>query len=208
METNPGEGGPKYLDEVGMKIIDLYGNDLDEKEKEEVDLAMRVKDLVYETRLEKFEVTSATSVRNSTVEPKAKLLFANPEIAERAIPESLTRDYPVQFDDETLAKAPWVNMVHAWNKVLNELNTVSAMQEGKTPVSPLVIASIANVLYNFTTNSDKERFLRTDEQFLNGEKYVETIKRESGTKGANARRHVCLEEMKYILNIVKEVYKK
>ena len=203
MERDTTEEKVYDMNELKEEVVEVFGEDANEKE---VELGMLLVDLLYETRFEKFPVTDITSVKNTTVKGKAELLFAVPEIEEKIIPDSLRAEYPVKFDDETIKKAPWVNMIHAWNKVLNELNTVSAMQKEETPISPIVFASIAHVLYKFTTDADGDPYIRNNEQFLSGGKYAETIKRESGTLGANPSRHVCFEEMKYILGVLREVY--
>lgn len=189
--------------EIG-EIVEIFGKEADPLE---IEIANLVVDIFNETELSPYSCTDVTNTKNDVTEKKCILLRGIEQIKGGFIPESLMHDYPLQFDKETLEKAPWVNMIHAWNKVMNELNTIYSMQKGDTQVSSLVIASIAHSLYNFTTNSSQEdRFLRRDIDFLQGEKYVETIKRESGTKGVNAKRHVCGEEMKYILNTVKQSF--
>lgn len=203
MEKPPINENDFVVDEIKSSVIEILGEASDQKE---IELAMMITDIVYDTRVEKYNVVKATSVTNETVKDKAERLFSIPRLEDKIIPEFLKSEYPVQFDEETKKKAPWVNMIHAWNKVLNELNTVYAMQKEQTIIDPYVIASIAHVLYNFTTNADGDRFIRSDRQFLNREKYVETIKRESGTQGANSQRHVCFEEMKYILNVIHKEY--
>lgn len=186
-----------------QQVVECFDDNASEKE---VELALLVTDLVYETRFEKFPITEITSVKNTTVGKKADLLFSNSELRDRIIPAFLMSDYPVQYDDETIPKAPWVNMIHAWTKVLNELNTVSAMQKGEIEIDPKVLADCGYKLYKFTTDSDGNPFVRTNEDFLNEREYVETKKRKAGTKGVNSKRHVCFEEMKYILKVVKETY--
>lgn len=203
MEKPPINENDFVVDEIKSSVIEILGEASDQKE---IELAMMITDIVYDTRVEKYNVVKATSVTNETVKDKAERLFSIPRLEDKIIPEFQKSEYHVQFDDETIKKAPWVNMIHAWNKVLNELNTVYAMQKEQTIIDPYVIASIAHVLYNFTTNADGDRFIRSDRQFLNREKYVETIKRESGTQGANSQRHVCFEEMKYILNVIHKEY--
>lgn len=175
----------------------------------ELSLAMLITEVAYDTELPKFGVTDITSVKNETVSRKAGLIMSISEVvAGGVIPASLVNQYPLAFDEETLKKAPWVNLIHAWMKVLNEFNSLSAMQRADTPVSANVIASIAHVLYGFTTNSDGDPFIRSDKSFLSGEKYAETVKRESGTEGANPQRHVNFEEMKYIVRTVHEAFMK
>lgn len=188
-------------DEVRQKVTECFDENASEKE---IELALLVTDLVYETRFEKFPTREILSVKNTTVEEKANLLFSNPELGDRIIPPFLMSEYPVQYDDETILEAPWVNMIHAWTKVLNELNTVSAMQKGEIEIDPKVLADCGYTLYRFTTDSDGNPFVRTNEDFLNEREYVETKKRKAGTKGVNSKRHVCFEEMKYILRVVKE----
>lgn len=203
MEKFLSDEGDFVVNGVKSSVIEILGEASDQKE---IELAMMITDIVYDTRVEKYNVVKVTSVTNETVKDKAERLFSIPRLEDKIIPEFQKSEYHVQFDDETIKKAPWVNMIHAWNKVLNELNTVYAMQKEQTIIDPYVIASIAHVLYNFTTNADGDRFIRSDRQFLNREKYVETIKRESGTQGANSQRHVCFEEMKYILNVIHKEY--
>lgn len=173
----------------------------------EIDIAGHVVDLVYETEIKPVLVEKVNNVTNSVVQEKA-LFLSNLELERNVIPLSQTKDYPIQFDSDTLSKAPWVNMIHAWTMVLNELNTISAMQRGDAPITPEVIASIAHSLFCFTTNADGDNFNRTDGDFLSGKKYVETIRRESGTKYVNPSRHICVSEMKYILNVVKRCFPK
>ncbi|MGI6423108.1 MAG: hypothetical protein ACOX0X_00610 [Candidatus Dojkabacteria bacterium] len=194
-------------EQVKALTLLLLGEDSDIKERK---IADRVVGILYETELERFEVVDISSVKNETVEGKLNLLRENEKIGDCIVPSSLTENYPLEYSKDNVEKAPWVNMVHAWNKVLNEFNTLYAIQRGDVDESsiPMVLASISNVLYNFTTDSDGDRYIRSNEHFLNGRKYVETIKREAGTKGANAVRHVCFEEMKYILDVVKNSYKK
>ncbi|GEM_PF-3592872 len=177
-------------------------------EFKETEIARLLTDIVYETQLEKYNSVEVTNTNNSSVEKKAEVLSRIPQIKDKLLPDSLESEYPIQFDKDTLEKAPWVNMIHAWNKVLNELNTVSAMQKGETPVSPLVLASIVHSFYNFTTYANGDPFIRRSEDFIAGQKYVETVKRESGTKGVNPKRHVCLEEMRYILSTIKDSFAK
>lgn len=174
----------------------------------EIDIAGHVVDLVYETEIKPVLVENVNNVTNSVVEEKALFLSKNLELERNIIPLTQTKDYPIQFDNETLLKAPWVNMIHAWTRVLNELNTVSAMQRGEAPITPELIASIAHSLYSYTTNAEEDKFNRTDSDFLAGKKYVETIRRESGTKYVNPSRLVCVYEMKYILNVIKRSFAK
>lgn len=124
----------------------------------------------------------------------------------------MTTQYPITetFDENTLKKAPWVNDIHAWMKVLNYSNTLSAIQKNKVENEdiPSIIASIAEELYSFTTEADKKAFLRTSDQFQNQEKFPETVLRESGTEGVNSGRHISLAEMKYILQTMKNAFAK
>lgn len=57
-------------------------------------------------------------------------------------------------------------------------------------------------------DSDGYSFLRTDEAFNKGVDFEETKQRMSGTKGPNATRHVCFEEMRYILETIRDTYLK
>lgn len=189
------------------ELADLY-LEVPPSDPLEGNIAGEVADLIYDTEITSVLVDKVSTTTNSVVAEKAEILFHHiPQLeGKQIIPEYQTRDYPIPsvFDFETLSKAPWVNMVHAWTKVLNELNTVAAMQRGETPISAKVIASIAHTLYSFTTNANGDRFNRTDEDFLAGNKYVETIRRESGAKFVNASRFICYEELMYILNLVKK----
>jgi hypothetical protein len=124
----------------------------------------------------------------------------------------MTQDYPIteEFDENTLKKAPWVNDIHAWMKVLNCANTLSAIQRNIVESEEVIgaVASIAEELYSFTTESDRKVFLRTSNQFDKQEKFPETTQRENGTEAINSSRHVSLSEMKYILQTMKKSFAK
>lgn len=194
------------LDIYYLSTEDEYGIEIDEKEKK---LAEMVLSIVNETELPKFPVPSVTSVKNSTVEEKGEFLLQIEELAGSVIPESLLSEpwSEIAYGSDVIEKAPWVNIIHAWMKVLNEMNTVAAIQMEEATISPDLIASIAQTLFLFTTDYDKDYHNRTNKQFINRSKYPETTRRDSGTKGVNARRHVCFEEMKWILNSLKQAFK-
>lgn len=181
---------------------------------EKMTLATDLLDIVYDTELPpKFEVVDITSVGNNTVEEKYKAITSVPELQTvPIIPEWMTTQYPIQetFGEDTRKKAPWINDIHAWMKVLNYSNTLSAIQRNKVENEDILgtIASIAEELYSFTTESDRKAFVRTSKQFQDQEKFPETILRESGTEGVNSVRHVSLAEMKYILQTMKKAFAK
>lgn len=180
------------------QLVKIY--DGTETPPEEVVLSIALSLILYETDIiEPFNnIPYVHDTYFDVVKQKMKYIQSTDQTG--WFPDSSTSEYPIKFDFETLDRAPWVNMVHAWGIVFNELNTVRAMQKGETPKSPEVIAAIANTLYKFTTNSDGDQFNRKDEDFLAGKKFVETVRKESGTQGVNPLRHVCLEEMKFILS--------
>jgi hypothetical protein len=187
---------------MASELSALYDSKAD---LDELELTNLVALILYETEFDyPFNIPHVDVFTDDVVEEKY-LSIENHRI-HNSIPKGLTRDYPIQFDSETLKKAPWVNMVHAWGLVLNEMNTISEMQrEWDTQKLPLVIAAVGNTLYKFTTNADKDRFNRRDVDFVFGNKYVETIRRESGAC-VNPSRHVCSQEMKYILGEILDQY--
>lgn len=178
----------------------------------EIALGAKLIDILFDTELpEKFQIFNTVSVENAKVEPKYNNLLNIPELQTvEIIPAYMTQEYPISFEEETKKKAPWVNMVHAWIKVLNYSNTLSAIQRGHVEEEMIrpILATIAQDLYAFTTESDKKLFSRTSGQFRNKQKYPETILRESGTEGVNSARHVSFEEMMYILEAMKKAFKK
>lgn len=180
--------------------------------RKEMALGSQLVSILCETELpDYFEVTDITSVVNDSVKSKFEKIQEVPQLQQVSIiPEYMTKDYPIAFDKETLEKAPWVNMVHAWMKVLNYSNTISQMQLGavREDMVPPVLAAIVQELYAFTTESDEKYFSRTSKQFKKQEKYPETILRELGSKGVNSQRHVAFEEMRYILQMVREAFAK
>ncbi len=185
---------------------------------EELEIAYALVDINYETRLprEEYKPEHITSVVNTSVAPKLNNLRSKrPELADHLIPESLTHLYPLKADgkvtEEGLEISPAVNIVHAWNKVLNEMNTIAHIQRGEFFFDgnlAVVFASIAQDLYDFTVESDGKWLLRSNNSFLEGTTFVETQRRLAGAKGVNSLRHVCYQEMKYILDTIKTVYAK
>lgn len=169
-----------------------------------------VVEILCETQLpEKFPVAEIGSVKNDTTETKYEILYNTDGLLEAGmIPDFMTFKYPVSFEEDVLEKAPWVNMVHAWMKVLNYSNTLAAIQRGRIEDLPKVIAPIVEGLYKFTTESDGDFFSRTSKQFKNQEKFPETTMRESGTKGVNISRHVSMAEMKYVLMTMRKAFSK
>lgn len=167
-------------------------------------------DILCETELqEKFEIVDIGSVGNESTKAKYEILYNTPGLLEAGIiPNFMTLKYPVTFEKDVLEKAPWVNMVHTWMKVLNYSNTLAAIQRGDIEESdiPKVIAVMVEGLYKFTTESDGDFFSRTSKQFKNQEKFPETLMRESGTKGINISRHVSMSEMKYVLLTMRKAF--
>ena len=170
-------------------------------------------EIVQETELPpKFEVRDITSSTNKVVKGKMELVASTPGLdVDSLIPKHMTAEYPLEFDDKTLKKAPWVNMVHGWMKVLNSLNSISAIQ--KKGIEELnsydleTLASIAYDFYNLTLRGPEES-KRKNLAFEAGGKYSETFRRESGELGVNAERKINFLELRYILNTVKESYSK
>src|SRR5690606_8597143 len=83
---------------------------------EELFLAEELVEIFYETELPRFGVTHITTVKNETVKEKADVVLGLLEITTHAIPLYQQREFPLKFDEDTLKKAPWVNMIHAWMK--------------------------------------------------------------------------------------------
>jgi len=181
---------------------------------EEMSLVVDLTEIVYDTELPPhFCIVDTTSVEDNKVAEKYEAIRNVPELQDvQLVPEWMTMEYPIPetFDEDTLKKAPWINDIHAWMKVLNYANTLSAIQRGEVEKDEIVgaIAAIAEGLYLFTTESDRKAFLRTSDQFRKQQKFPETVLRESGTEGVNSQRHVSLAEMRYILQTMKNVYAK
>ncbi|MFA7628370.1 MAG: hypothetical protein WCY37_03105 [Candidatus Dojkabacteria bacterium] len=188
------------------KVFLEYENFGLEPTREEREITSRLFSILENTELPKFEVVEVTSTSNLKVKTKAEAIFeVIPE--EKAIPEVYRGSGMLDFSEDNLLEAPWVNLIHGWTKVLNYMNTVSAIQEGEIDYDPQVIAAITRELYLLTTVSDPNPFFRTDERYLDGD-FAETKMRKAGTKGANSQRHVSFKEMMLILNTVEERFRK
>jgi len=200
--TNP---APEQLskDESVFLEYQVFGIEIPDEERQ---LIRSLVDIYEETELPKFDMVETTSTSNLKIQKKAENVFTIiPE--QEAIPEVMRKGYPINYDDESKLKAPWVNLVHGWSKVLNYMNTISEMQKEEVGFDPQVMAGVARALLLLTVNSDPNPFLRTDARYNEGT-YAETKMREWGTKGVNARRHVNLEEMKYMLSTVRRKFAK
>lgn len=172
-------------------------------------LGMKLVELIYETEgIPPFEIVLITSTTNETVQPKLNAIMQISQISEHAIPPYQKTKYPIAFQDQVIEDAPWVAMVHAWMKVLSQMNTLSAIQRNEIPFSAEAIQSAAEEFFLFTTIADKKPTIRSNYAFLNNQPFVETINREAQTPGANAKRHVCYEEMLYIIDVLKFGFKK
>lgn len=189
-----------------VSAYEVKGKQVDPREAE---MAGMLVEILFETELPEIETVGITSTTNDSTKDKYKVLRECEEIAGLLIPESLLTDYPIDFENkENLEKAPWVNMIHAWMQAMNCMNTVAEMQSGKVIAYPEIIVALSHKLFTFTTDSDDGYFYRNNLAYLEQRKQVETVLRESGTKGINSGRHVCFEEMKYILDTIKKAYKK
>jgi len=233
MNTDPTGSNGGILDQDKTEIIrgqnDYMRNEIEQMQQiferervEKANLAASLIDIIYETKLpEHFDIVDPTSTTNDSTVKKYEAIMGVTELRRvdatnmPIIPDSMTKEYPIAgneaaFTKENIKKAPWVNDIHAWMKVLNCANTLSAIQKNKVNTSdiPATVGSIAEELYAFTTESDRKSFLRTSEQFTNGKKFPETVQRECGTEGVNGVRHVSLGEMKYILQTMKKAFAK
>lgn len=200
------EEGQFYETEKGDQILLEYEAFNIEPTHYEKDIAYQLVSILENTELPRFEVAEVTSTSNTKVKAKADAIF---EVFPKdvVIPEKYRQEGVLDFSKETLLEAPWVNLVHGWTKVLNYMNTVSAMQKGEVDYDPQVMAAITRELYLLTTASDPNPFLRTDERYSDGE-FAETKMRISGSRGVNPLRHVSYIEMKYILDTIEETFRK
>ncbi len=173
---------------------------------EERDIARHLVSILENTELPKFNMVEVTSMNNNVVKAKAGALFEVLPV-EVVIPEKYRQETVLDMEKETLLKVPWVNLIHGWTKVLNYMNTIRAIQRGEIDYDPQVMAAITRGLYLFTTISDPNPFLRTDERYYNGE-FAETKMRRAETKGVNPSRHVSYGEMRFILNTIEERFRK
>lgn len=205
--------------EVDSRDSQLHKDVISKLESEGMDpyigyIAGFVCDVVELTELREKFVTSEklTSTSNDTVKTKWEMLSKIPELKGKIIPPNYS-SYPFDLEDkEVLKTAPWVNMIHAWEKVLNLMNRVSTNQREvfKDTYEDTVnmVCSISTQLFGYTVESDINPFLGRNEAFKQRIHSEETKQRMSGTKGPNATRHVCLEEMKYILETIRDTYQK
>ena len=83
-------------------------------------------EIAEKTELPKFEIEKSTTTTNAVVEGKYGKINQYID-KENIFPEEVVKDYPWDIREEVKKKAPWVNLVHAWVKVLNNLNSVHAM---------------------------------------------------------------------------------
>lgn len=169
---------------------------------EEREIAMKLIEILYSTELPEFSIIEITRTLNDTALPKWNIIQQIPEIADSILPDYQLVADPLSFDRKVLEQAAWVNIIHATMKVLNELNTIRAMQISEIEISPEVIASSAHSLYNFTTNADVDPFVRSEISYAQRRPFAETIRRKNGTKGVNPGRHVCMGEMRHILETI------
>lgn len=182
-----------------------------ERDSDTLEIANYLVDILEGTELpEKFQISpDLTSTTNKSVKAKWEILFNDPVIKDIIFPSR----YMMFFDPEDidnpydLETEPWVNMIHTWERVRNYMNTVSALQKGDgidINKSDIICATAIQLRSYIVENP----YLRSDKSFLEEVGLVETYMRRAGTKGVNPSRHVCMEEMKYILDTIKEVYRK
>jgi hypothetical protein len=177
-----------------------------EPRQEEREIAHQLVSILENTELPRFEVVGITSTSNGKVKAKADAIFrVFPE--EEAIPEKYRQGRMLDFREDSLLEVPWVNLIHCWTKVLNYMNTISAIQKGEIDYDPQVMAAITRELYLLTTASDLNPFLRTDERYSEGE-FAETKMRRAGSRGVNSSRHVSYKEMKFILDTIEEKFRR
>ena len=210
---------PKEIIDFKEKVISkIYSLEDKNKEEKEIlsDTALEFIEILNETELpNEFEIRYISSSANRVVEEKMQsvmdnLGITNPEII---LSNTLTKDYPVNYERENLEKAPWVNMVHAWERVLNSLNTVSSIQmkEGYY-LDGDDINDLVSTTLDFVERSllfkDSDSICRRITDLQLDDKYSETRRREHGEKGVNPTRKINKEEMSYILEVVKDTFKK
>jgi len=172
----------------------------------ERDIAGHLVSILENTELPKFGVVEVTSTSNDVVEAKAEALFGVLPM-EVVIPKEYWQGNVLDMEKDSLLEAPWVNLIHGWTKVLNYMNTIRAMQRGEMEYDPQVMAAITRDLYLFTTASDPNPFLRTDERYFEGE-FAETKMRKAKTRGVNPSRHITHREMEFILNTIEDRFRK
>ena len=172
----------------------------------ERDIARHLVSILENTELPKFDMVKVTSTSNDVVKAKAWALFEVLPM-EVVIPEKYWQGIVLNMEKDSLLKAPWVNLIHGWTKALNYMNTIRAIQRGEMDYDPQVMAAITRGLYLFTTISDPNPFLRTDERYYDGE-FAETKMRRAETEGVNPSRHVSYQEMIFILNTIEERFRK
>lgn len=200
------EGGQLPSLEKADKVLLEYGTFGMEPTYYERDIANQLVSILENTELPRFEVVEVLSTSNSKVKAKAEAIF-QVFSEEEVIPEKYRQGGVLDFREDSLLKAPWVNLIHGWTKALNYMNTICAIQKGEIDYDPQVMASITREIYLLTTVSDPNPFLRTDERYSDGE-FAESKMRGAGSKGVNSARHVSYNEIKFILNTIEKKFGK
>ena len=183
-----------------------------------LELALEFADIIEETELpEKFEVSKTTSKSNLVVKEKMdSILKAERLNLDEIIPKSLLHDYPRLFTKEYMKKVAYANTVHACMAVLNSLNTISGIQREKDDLTDenerkYLVGCVVDVAYDlqkrsvFANEFDNRKRKGEDLKFM--AQYRETKRRGWGEEGVNSERKISLEEIKHILNVVKESYR-
>ncbi|WKZ31452.1 MAG: hypothetical protein QY318_01640 [Candidatus Dojkabacteria bacterium] len=188
-------------------------------EQARAEIGNRLIPILLETEIpDKFAIERVTSVDNSTVNTKLRYLYTIEALRDHLFPAFLTAEHPIRTDEngsiveqpkEEIEIAPWVNMVHAWTKLLNLANGLHYYQYHKDDpsISNFLLYAVED-LHGFTTmGSLKERLARPNSYYENQDGYYpENAWRESRVAGVNSLRHVNLPEMLYILDTFRAAF--
>ena len=176
-------------------------------------LLTSLSEIAEKTELPKFDIEKSTTTTNAVVEGKYGKINQYID-KENIFPEEVVKDYPWDIREEVKKKAPWVNLIHAWVKVLNNLNSVHAMQEEKArgeggdEENAKRLQRAALRIYKDCVLTGLERGYRLEYDVLTGQKYAETIDREDGVEGVNPQRKINLFELEHILVTVRKTFPK
>ena len=177
----------------------------------ELEIAQRLGAIIRETELPRVDMPRITSTHNNSVVAKLDALREIDQLRGMLIPETLGGDDVLGvLSEEVLRTEPWVNMVHAWAKVMNVMNMVAIIQQdiresedGIIIDSDLLKSIITQLsLITLEGSADGDPSLRTQRSLDNVGAYAETQMRRSGVKGVNPRRLISEPELFYILDTI------
>ncbi len=199
MVKDPTDQG-QFDNPLQTEVYDLIESSYSES-KEKCDrikeIARELIGIVDETDLPRFDVPNITSTANGSVEEKWNYMYALLTSGD-PLPDWLRHTYNLDFSEVNLKVAPWVNLIQTTIRVMNYMNTATAIQKGESQAPALDIFLTSVLIDNLTVESDGVPWLRDINHISQYGEYRETFMRRAGTT-VNTQRHVSMEEMRFIL---------